>query len=327
VIHQADITIADHTQREHNDGLAFFHLLQFHGPPPRMRAVEHPGIVPVMCSARALATHARHAFRNAFRSPGRRLFGARFSRDYVQFAWHVARHWGSGGSGTATLLGYRLEYLNQTYAFFLVHEIIVNASYAFHSQGDAPLIVDCGANIGVSVLFFKARWPHARIIAYEPDLNAFRTLSRNIESNGLQDVRASNVAVGSKDGTVAFYTNVGDPGSLCGSLVPSWGGDSCRSVPMVRLSTHITEPVDLLKVDIEGAELDLLRDLIETGTIDLIREAIIEYHDLNNDSTCVRQLVCTLEAAGFDVGVTAAQPNQRTGILHARRNGRLPKLS
>ena len=44
--------------------------------------------------------HAISAFLNAFFSPGFRLFGLRFSRDYLRFAWRAARHWGSTESGS-----------------------------------------------------------------------------------------------------------------------------------------------------------------------------------------------------------------------------------
>ncbi len=79
-------------------------------------------------------THAIRAFRNAFLSPGFRLFGLRFSRDYLRFAWRAARRWGSIEPGSLSFLGYRLDYFNQSHALFLVHEIFVNAAYSFTSR-------------------------------------------------------------------------------------------------------------------------------------------------------------------------------------------------
>ena len=50
----------------------------------------------------------------------------------------------------------------------------------FSVDGADPLIIDCGANIGISVLEWKSRWPMARVICFEPDPDAFRLLEMNI---------------------------------------------------------------------------------------------------------------------------------------------------
>ena len=48
------------------------------------------------------------ALRHAFFSRGFRLFGLRFSRDYLRFVWHAGRHWGDTGAGVLKMLGYRV---------------------------------------------------------------------------------------------------------------------------------------------------------------------------------------------------------------------------
>jgi FkbM family methyltransferase len=262
-------------------------------------------------------SRAVRALRNAFFSPGRRLFGLRFSRDYLRFAWRAARHWGSTGSGSIDFVGHRLEYPNQSHALFLVHEIFVNGAYAFDASGPRPRIVDCGANIGVSVLFFKTLQPDADVMAFEPDPATFARLERTIALNALQDVRAENAAVGEQDGTASFYYSPSDSGSLTASVQPSWGGDKCREVRVVRLSRWIRQPIDFLKLDVEGAEYGVVRDLIATDAIRWVREAVIEYHDLAAEPDAVRRMIDGLRNAGFEVVVTAN--SQQTGLIRARR--------
>ena len=257
--------------------------------------------------------HAVRALRNAFFSAGRRLFGLRFSRDYLLFAWRAARDWGYGGPSALDFLGHRLEYFNQSDALFLIHEIFVNTAYTFESSNPRPRIVDCGANIGMAVLFFKTFRPDAEVIAFEPDPITFARLVRTVEVNGLRDVRLENAAVGDKDGTVAFYWQPIGSGGMTASVEPSWGGDTRQEVRAVRLSTWIQEPIDFLKLDVEGAEYDVVRDLIDTDAIRWVREAVIEYHALTARPDGVSQMIEVLQAAGFDVRATAADAENKIG--------------
>lgn len=262
--------------------------------------------------------HAIRALENAFFSPGRRLFGLRFSRDYLRFAWRAARKWGDTGPGAVSFLGHRLEYSNQSHALFLVHEIFVNGAYAFSSRNSRPFILDCGANIGAAVLFFKTVYPDARVIAFEPDPTTFARLARTIAANGLKDVRVEQAAVGEADGTAVFYYSQADPGGLTASVMPSWGGDARQQVRVVRLSSFVKEPVDFLKLDVEGAEYGVVEDLVDTGAIRFISEAVIEYHDLDSEPDALPKMLETLRGAGLEVTCTPAD-TRHTGLVRARR--------
>jgi FkbM family methyltransferase len=266
--------------------------------------------------------HVVRALRNAFFSAGRRLFGLRFSRDYLRFAWRAARNWGYGGPGALEFLGHRLEYFNQSDALFLIHEIFVNGAYTFESSNPRPRIVDCGANIGMAVLFFKTFRPDAEVIAFEPDPTTFARLVQTIEVNGLRGVRLENAAVGDKDGTVAFYGSRSGSGGITASVEPSWGGDTRQEVRAVRLSSWIKEPIDFLKLDVEGAEYDVVRDLVDSDAIGWVREAVIEYHELATRPDGLSHMIEALQGAGFDARVTAADAGRRAGLIRARRQDR-----
>ena len=179
--------------------------------------------------------------------------------------------------------------------------------------------MDCGANIGMAVLFFKAVRPDSEIVAFEPHPVTFARLVETIDSNGVHDVHAENAAVGDKDGTAAFYTHQSDRGSLIGSLDRSWGGDERLEIRIVHLSGWIREPVDFLKIDVEGAEYDVIDDLIETDAIRWVREAAIEYHDLDTKPGRLTRMTKALEAAGFHIQVTPAAAGTRVGLIRAGR--------
>lgn len=265
-----------------------------------------------------LPRHALNAFRNAFRSPGYGLFGVRFARDYLRVALRGARSWGHPGPGTLNFLGARIEYPNQSHALFLVHEVFVQATYAFRTRSAAPFIVDCGANIGITTLFFKALFPGARIVAVEPEPNTCRWLRTNVERNGLSGVEICPAAVGGRDGTVALFTPEADPGSMTSSIHSEWSHGVAAQVPSVRLSTLIREPVDFLKLDVEGAEYAVVRELVASGAITWVQEAVIEFHSLADEPGGAAALRELLAGAGMDVTVDEGA-SADAGIIRARR--------
>jgi FkbM family methyltransferase len=245
---------------------------------------------------------AGRVLHNAFRSPGRRLFGSRFTRDYIRLAVGTAGDWGDTRPGTIDWLGGRLEYLNRSHAVFLLHEIFVNAEYAFESERPDPLIVDAGANIGVATFFFARLYPRARIVAFEPHPTTFACLARNLDANGLAGVRAEQAAVGGADGTADLFASPADPGSLTASMQPV-AGAAAERVRVVRLSSHVNEPVDFLKLDVEGAEDAVLDDLLATGAMANVRRLVLETHDRTPDRPRAAAIDRRLRQAGFTTDV------------------------
>jgi FkbM family methyltransferase len=262
--------------------------------------------------------HLLNALRNAFRSAGARLFGVRFARDYLRFAVRCARSWGSTAPGRLTVLGARIEYPNQSYALFLLHEVFVHATYAFRTASRAPRIVDCGANVGFSTVFFKALYPDARILAIEAEPGTCGWLRRNVEGNGLRGVEVRQAAVADRDGTVTLFTPASDPGSMTSSVRNEWARGAGAEVPAVRLSTLIREPVDFLKLDVEGAEYAVLRELVASGAVERIREMAIEFHAIQGEPDGPAELEALLAGAGMAVSVHPGEDGA-TGIIRARR--------
>jgi FkbM family methyltransferase len=178
-----------------------------------------------------------------------------------------------------TIFGYQVHFFNYNTFATLFEELYVADVYYFSSSSAEPLIVDCGSNIGLSVLYFKGLYPNSRVIAFEPDRATFEMLERNVRSNNLTGVTLVNKALYDSVGSVPFYVSPDQPGLLVQStrkenLVSS----QLTSVETEMLSTYLTEPVDFLKMDIEGAEEQVLNDLKATGKLDLVREIVLEYH-------------------------------------------------
>lgn len=182
---------------------------------------------------------------------------------------------------TRTIEDMTFSFANESDFDLVYNEIFKVNQYKFSARTTSPFILDCGANIGISVLYFKKLYPRARVIAFEPNPETFKLLERNVRQNNLSGVQLVNAAVGESEGEIVFYVN-NDP--VCWSLsdtgiAGSYGGPAgwkTITVPQVRLSSYITEPVDYLKLDIEGMEELVLREIEER--IDAIAEIRMEFH-------------------------------------------------
>jgi FkbM family methyltransferase len=173
----------------------------------------------------------------------------------------------------------------------VVQQIFVNRDYSFHrlrraqelhalyekavQDGRSPLILDAGANIGASVVYWSLSFPQAHITAWEPESGNFEVLKMN--SEGLDvDLRCS--AIGAVRGSAGLI----DPGE------GDWGyrtvaGASGDLVPVEAASIVVVEKLDagyapfIAKIDIEGGEADLFSQ--DTDWVDHFPVLIIELHD------------------------------------------------
>ena len=162
--------------------------------------------------------------------------------------------------------------------------------YATAHDTERPVILDCGAHIGIASLFFKDCYPDARIHAYEADAGIANMCRANLTACGFTDVTVTAAAVWTDDAGVRFAAS----GDDSGHVAPT--GD--RDVPSVRLRDILSaEPVDLLKLDIEGAEFEVLADCGDV--LRNARHVIAEVHAFGYANDRVGALLQTIEACGF----------------------------
>ena len=151
------------------------------------------------------------------------------------------------------------------------NEIIKRNIYKFESSNLKPIIIDCGVNIGLSIIIFKKMFPNAIIFGFEPDPIIHRVASDNIVNAKLENVTIYNEAVWIEDTTLSFYQE----GSAGGRLF-SGEGHKTIQVKTFDLKNIINQDIDFLKIDIEGAEYDIISDL--GNNLSFVRNIFIEYH-------------------------------------------------
>jgi FkbM family methyltransferase len=199
------------------------------------------------------------------------------------------------------MLGFDIAYFDGPALQLLYREIFARQHYYFRANTDSPVILDCGANIGMATLYFKWLYPKARIEAFEPDPDAFAVLETNIARNHLTDVVAHNCALWDGSGQIEFFVDHSNPGSLLMSANASRLKGQAIQVPSRRLSEFIQGPIDFLKLDVEGAENRILSDLVSRGSIHSIRQMVIEYHHhISDRRSCLADFLRQLEETGFE---------------------------
>lgn len=186
---------------------------------------------------------------------------------------------------------------------FQFTEIFIKQEYITRVTG-AKLIIDAGANIGMATVYFAYYYPDAKITSIEPDTDAFTILKRNMEMNHLcERVHLVNVALGENNNEhVKLYHN-GLPGRTTMSILPERAKlNEHTEVLMQTLSSYVASKVDILKMDIEGAEHEVLNEMEKSNRLKHIQVIVMEYHHIINSSMAARSLsgfLGKLERAGF----------------------------
>lgn len=205
-----------------------------------------------------------------------------------------------GAAKTVDAAGFKVKYCSVKSLLYLFREILLHQTYLFAAETRQPFIIDCGANIGMASLYFKSLYPLAEVLAFEPDPDACACFAENMKLNLLSGVRVENAALMGAPGEAELHTCISGPGDLLASVLKERAAGPVRKVRAVRLSDYITKPVDLLKIDIEGAETEVMAELAASGKLGLVKKIVMEYHhhiDANSDS--LSGMLAQLETAGF----------------------------
>lgn len=206
----------------------------------------------------------------------------------------------------AGLASFRVSYFGAPQLKLLYSEIFLNGAYVFQTDKLQPRILDCGSNIGMSILFFKMLYPHARIVGFEPDPDTFEILEMNIRRNGLRDVELHQCALHDREGEVELHRGNFAKGELGMSLLKERISGAKIPVPSRRLSSFIGEEIDLLKLDIEGAEQFVLQELRDSAKLGWVDQIHLEYHHhIVGKTDTMSSTLKLLEDEGFGYRISA----------------------
>jgi FkbM family methyltransferase len=208
-----------------------------------------------------------------------------------------------------TINGYRMEVnlrmggiahnlvYTHTYEPFTTSLFSEHAKTALHK-----CVIDIGANIGYYTLLAATLvGEKGRVYAFEPDKGNLAFLQHNVELNQLKNITISPNAVSDREGDTTIYLSNVEAGEHSLIKVPARKIDRTATIHTVTLDSVVNEPVGLIKVDVEGAEVKVL-----TGAKNLLQKyhpvLVVECWEdgLKASGNTIEGLFSLLKASGYD---------------------------
>ncbi len=197
-----------------------------------------------------------------------------FSNKYsaLNISWlyrKYLKHASQGKLLTHKLFNNATSFYNAQEYLHGIDEIFIEEVYKQQLPENA-VVVDCGAHIGLSIIYIKSICPTAYVTAFEPDKKNFELLQSNITNHKLQNVELINKAVWKETTTLSFHSGDG----MSSKIVE--GVSDEHKIEAVRLNDYLNKKIDFLKIDIEGAEYEVLKDIDDN--LKNVQNLFLEYH-------------------------------------------------
>jgi FkbM family methyltransferase len=133
--------------------------------------------------------------------------------------------------------------------------------HLFALCGQYAQVLDVGANIGSTLLTFARRARDGKVVGFEPDPLNFLSCTHNLSLNGFSHARMLNVGLGSEE--ASFHLETRSPGNRGGNRISPPENPTGVKVQVKKLDNIFPEleldRVDLIKIDVEGYELHVLK--------------------------------------------------------------------
>jgi FkbM family methyltransferase len=208
------------------------------------------------------------------------------------FKLKILKHQGYNEPGEINIGSTKVKFNHPPELLHSVKEIFIDKVYEISTEENSPYIIDCGANIGLSVIYLKSRYPNSTIIAFEPDKNNFSLLQHNTQN--LAGIQLENKAVWNADEKLIFTMDGTQSSSLIKGELPSLPS---QEVSAIRLKNLIDREVFFLKMDIEGAEYRVIKDCRDV--LGKVKFLFVEYHGTFSEQKQLLEIFQILSESGF----------------------------
>jgi FkbM family methyltransferase len=235
----------------------------------------------------------------------------------LQFAMDLAERGGSSTVRSVAWRGMDFFYRSNTSDAHVAYECFLHGKRNAYASGDLPpasevkTVVDVGANVGASILFWRGLYPAAKIYGFEPEPGNFEMLKKNTE--GLRNVFVFNEALGEATGEMKFIHSpgAGNEGGWSMYQRVAQGGEREVVLPVIRGEEKMKalgiDRIDVLKVDTEGAERVVITGLGQK----LLASTRYICGELHGERDF--ELLDHLERSGFKIGV---RKNLRSALFN-----------
>lgn len=200
-----------------------------------------------------------------------------------------------------TINGKKVNYLRDEEIVHCLKEIFFEKSYAFETNKENPYIIDCGSHIGMSILFYKTTFKSATIKGFEPDKVNFEILKKNINGWGYSDIEIFPNPVWNNNEEIIFETE----GAMGGKINPNQSDKKLtQKLKAIRLADLLNTEIDFLKIDIEGAEFEVILDCKEK--LHFVKNLFIEFHSNFQEEYKLVEILSILKNSGFNFYIKEA---------------------
>jgi FkbM family methyltransferase len=215
--------------------------------------------------------------------------------------------------GVTKFKGYKVKYTDGKSLVGMFHEIFYLEHYKFESKSNNPIIIDCGANIGLSVLYFNSILKNSRIIAFEADPSISSILNENLTNNNCKAEIVQKAVWITNNEKLSFSSSGADAGTL-------FSNNNTIDVISVRLKDVLESfnKIELLKIDIEGAEVEVIKDCQES--LKHVDKVFIEYHSFSDSKQELDEILSIMTRTGFRYKVLPARKEKTPFMFKKEKN-------
>lgn len=189
--------------------------------------------------------------------------------------------------------------------------------YYMPRSGD--LVLDIGANIGFFALYLQERAPGIRVHCFEPSLETSEVIRRSIAANGLEETFTVHQCAVSDRRAVLQLKHGGS--SLSHSFFLDTEPTQTESVEAIGLDEALDDcgdgPIDLMKIDVEGAEIEIVEGASQRSW-DRVRRVVVEYHDMIRPG-CRDRVLNVLNRNHFEPQVVVISQDPPYGYIRATK--------
>ena len=195
-------------------------------------------------------------------------------------------------------------------------KVLIHEEYKIPFETNPRLIVDAGANIGLASIYFANKFPQAKIIAIELELSNYELLVRNCR--GMTNVTPLHAAVWSRETSLRIANPAAEKWEFTvESCTNGAAAIKALTIPQI-LAQSGHDTIDILKLDIEGAEWHLLLDPRFAATAPPV--VVMEWHQRGCPSeNAYSTAIDALRGAGYEVEGEPPPPGQIYGTIWAWR--------
>lgn len=244
---------------------------------------------------------------NLFKAVNKKFSTVLYKKEPAQISWGQAKyhkHLDDVTPKTIRIDGVTFTYEHRHSLFHTYDEIFVREIYRFQTANPQPLVIDCGANIGLSILYFKKIFPAAPIIGFEPDPHNFELLQRNLRQNPSlnTDITLIKKALWINNNGITFQAEGTE-----GSKIDEGSASGSTRVETQDLREFLAgfDSIDFLKVDIEGAENKVIP--AAKDQLHKVKNLFLEYHGKTHELPQLNSLLEIVKELGFSVYMSTAE--------------------